>query len=120
MMQRNARNTLSALLIAFHATIALCGPGLHAAPYMGHDSPSGTVRKPDGQLELTKLAATATEHCPLCDFFAQGQLPLPPSLQVSARVVLPFEPADLPLFAPRPPHLSSRSRAPPLGDARIV
>ena len=119
-MPYTARQALAALLIALHAAVALCGPGLHAAPGLGHAGPAGSSRGPDGPPGLIKPPATALEHCPLCDYFAQGQVPLPPSPQASCRLVLPFEPTRFPLLAPRPPLVSSRSRAPPLGDSPVV
>jgi hypothetical protein len=119
-MPRTARQALASLLIALHAAIALCGPGLHAAPGLGHFGPAGTVRKPDAQPEFIKVAATASEHCPICDYFAQGQLPLPPTIPISFRLVLAVEPTHPPILAPRAPRSSSQSRAPPCGDARTV
>jgi hypothetical protein len=119
-MPRTARQALAALLIALHATISLCGPGLHAAPGLGHAGPAGTSRGLDRHLKLTTLAATASEHCPICDYFSQGQLPSPPPTTASNRLVRSFEPVPISSIVPRPPLLSSRSRAPPRGDARIV
>jgi hypothetical protein len=119
-MPRTSRQALAALLIALHASISLCGPGLHAAPGLGHAGLAGSSRESDGDPGLTRHSATAPEHCPVCDYFSQGQLPLPPFLHVPSRPVLPFETALISTLAPRPPLLYSRSRAPPRGAARIV
>jgi hypothetical protein len=119
-MPKTARKALAALLISLHAMISLCGAGLHAAPGLGHPGPTGTSRKLDGHLEWRSLAATTSEHCPICDYVSQGQLPLPRAFSVSSRLVLPFTPAAVPILAPSPSLLSCRSRAPPLNDARIV
>jgi hypothetical protein len=119
-MPRTARQVLAALLIALHATISLCGPGLHGAPGLGHAGPAGNIRKSDGHLKPASLAAVAPEHCPICDCFSQGQVPTPPSVVASHRLVRCFVPAPISTLAPRPPLLVSRSRAPPRVDARIV
>jgi hypothetical protein len=119
-MPRTARQALAAFLIALHATISLCGPGLHAVPGLGHAGPTGTIRKSDGHLKAASRAAVVPEHCPICDYFWQGQVPSPPSAVASHRLVRCLDPAPISTLAPRPTLLISRSRAPPRGDARIV
>ena len=119
-MPSTARKTLASLLIALHAAIMLCGPGLHAAPGLGHFGTSGVASKLDNTPELSAAVAAPGEHCPLCDFFAQGQLPLEQATLAVHRLVDPVEPDSLPISLPRPLILSAQSRAPPRIDARIV
>ncbi len=119
-MPRTARQVLTALLITLHAVISLCGPSLHAAPGLGHKSLAEVSSRTDGLGEWGKITATPAEHCPVCEYFAQAQLPFHRVILVSSRLVLPFEPAHSPILNSRPLSLSSQPRAPPLGDARVV
>lgn len=119
-MPRTARQALAASLIVLHAAISLCGASLHAAPGLGHAGSAGSSTKADAHPGLTRIAATVPEHCPLCDYFSQGQLPLAADFVAASRLVLPFEPTQPPPLLPRSPHLLARPRAPPRGISRIV
>lgn len=119
-MLSTARKALAASLIALHAAIMLCGPGLHAAPGLGHPSASRELPKGDETPSLSTVTPVGGDHCPLCDFFAQGQLPADPAMVVADLLDLPSGPIPLPACSPRPPILTSQSRAPPLSDDRIV
>ncbi len=119
-MLSTARKALAASLIALHAAIMLCGPGLHAAPGLGHPSASRELPKGDETPSLSTVPPVGGDHCPLCDFFAQGQLPAERPPAVADLLDRPAGPISRPACSPRPPILSSRSRAPPLSDDRIV
>ncbi len=82
--------------------------------------PAEVSSRTDGLGELGKITATPAEHCPVCEYFAQAQLPFQRAILESSRLVLPFEPVHPPSLGSRPLPLSSRPRAPPLGDARII
>ena len=116
-MPQVARQALATLLIALHAVIAICGPGLHAGLGSGHVGSSHCAGPAKGSPEATQLAASPADHCPICDHFAQGQLPGSSGILSLARFDAPFEPAGHRVEAPRPPPLSARSRAPPRASA---
>lgn len=114
-----ARHILATLMIALHAAIAVCGPGLHAGPGLSHaGQAAGASRAEHGQDQLG-VAASPTEHCPLCDYFAQGQLPFPPAVPRLVLTASPFEPTPPRVEAPPSPPISTRSRAPPQADRLI-
>lgn len=119
-MPSTARKALVSLLIALHAAIMLCGPGLHAATGLGHLGATEASSRPDRAPDQITTVSSAVEHCPLCDFLAQGQLPIDPEIVVADRMVDPVDPASPPLSPPAPSLLSTQSRAPPRRDARIV
>src|SRR5260370_17696329 len=73
-MPRSLRQTLVALLIALHAAVTLCGPGLHALPGWGHDSGLHPLAKTDHSHGPGKSSHEAKDECPVCQFLAQGQL----------------------------------------------
>ncbi len=119
-MPRTARTTLTALLIALHATILLCGPGLHAAPGLAHAGLSNAPATDDGGTRWSETSTRLVDHCPLCEYLAQGQLPLQPAAWIACQLVRPFEPALLPVLSPFLLPFPSRSRAPPRDAAWIV
>jgi hypothetical protein len=71
--RRNVRQFLVASLIAFHATIALCGPCLHELPGLGHEN--SAVLGSDSQQHPLKASHDSADTCPLCHFLSQGQMP---------------------------------------------
>ncbi len=119
-MPRTARRALAAFLIALHAAISACGPGLHAAPGLGHPGRSVGLSGVEGTTSLAHPSVKLAEHCPLCDYFAQGQLPIASACLASCPLVAAAEPGRTAPLAPGPPRSLSRSRAPPLGDPRSV
>ena len=119
LMPRNARKPLTALLIALHALIVVCGQAMHASPGLSHASAPAGSREGDGLPRWADLSVAPTEHCPVCEYFAQGQLPLVAGLPILARPVSPLEPVLLPAHSPLRLVLASRSRAPPRGDAQV-
>lgn len=111
---------MASTLIALHAAIALCGPGLHAAPGLGHAGAARASLQRDSSPEFADVSPDPTEHCPVCDYFAQGQLPLVPAAPVGSRFVASFEPNLAHPPIPLPPSRSNRSRAPPRIDSRTA
>lgn len=118
-MSHPVRNLLATLLIALHAAIAIGGPGLHAGPGLSHAGRPASADQSGGSEDLAPVQVTASpvEHCPLCDYFAQGQLPFPLHAPALALVATPFEPTRTRVEAPHPPVIATRSRAPPVSPA---
>jgi DUF2946 family protein len=75
-MPQLARRLLIASLIALHATVVLYGPCLHGLP--GWDHGTGLARNTEVNHvgDPVKAAHVQPDNCPICHFFAQGQLPI--------------------------------------------
>ncbi len=119
-MSSTACRALATLLIALHAAIAACGPGLHAAPGLAHAGMPGSAARADDGAEIAPPSLRLIEHCPLCDYFAQGQLIAGRASCESRPLAAAAEPARPLLLAPRPARSPSRSRAPPSGGRQDV
>ena len=107
------RHVLATLLIALHASLAICGPGLHAGLGSEHARPAHSPDRPDHRQELAGLTISAAEHCPICDYFAQGQLSVTTAIPRLVQLVTPLAPIVHAVDSLRPILLSTRSRAPP-------
>jgi hypothetical protein len=111
--RRIVRQFLVASLIAFHATIALCGPCLHELPGLGHENSAGLTSQTQ-QHPLKALQHDSADACPLCHFLSQGQMPITASPTVQSPLAgewmasLP-DPGEIE-FVGRP----FRQRAPPV------
>jgi hypothetical protein len=113
-MPRRPRRILIALLVAFHATVTTCGSCLHALPGWDHGA---TVRGPerDGrQIDPGKDLHESSHHCPICQFLAQGQLPIGVMSGPALRLVCVLVTQDLPEITPRSSRRPSCPRAPPI------
>ncbi|MDX2037643.1 MAG: hypothetical protein SFX72_13405 [Isosphaeraceae bacterium] len=102
-----ARRTWIALLIAWHATVAVCASSLHALPGLGHVEHHADCGSSD------RIAPSLGDDCPLCDHLSQSHAfdPAPPGFAaraVEAAVLAPRDRIDLPA-----PPLGSPPRAPP-------
>jgi hypothetical protein len=114
-MFRLARHALVAWLVTVYGSVALCGVGLHGLMETGpshHDH--GPFRGADATI------SGASKHCPLCEFQAQGQLPLVVPGFEAQPLVLPHLPLDLTLLDSQERHSSCSARAPPSSPAMVV
>ena len=119
-MPRTARQALITLIVALHTVVATCGPGLHSVPGLGHVGRLAGDARGDDRAAVVGVAASSGEHCPLCDHFAQGQVPTPPVPGFTSPL---GRRADQPPTAWAIPHrlaATVRPRAPPLGDLRKI
>jgi len=116
-MSRIVRHLLFASVLACHAAVTFCGPCLHALPGSSHEL------KGDARSHRTDDAAQsrrdAADNCLICQFVAQGQLPVElatgiPSQQAAALIV-----PDLPAPDIRSAPLSSSPRAPPVAATAL-
>ena len=109
-MKRTARRPLIAWLVALHAAIAIVAPSLHALPGLGHATPRASSEE---RRDAAPPITAAAEHCSVCEYLAQGQLPLcSPVLVVELTNSSGDSPEALP-EAPRVPITSGRPRSPP-------
>jgi hypothetical protein len=114
------RKLLVDALITLHALVMLCGPSLHAIPGSGHHVEMGgsTGDRHEGQPGPTPHALS--DHCLVCQFFTQAQLPVQTAHASTSNDSLILIPVDLGFFAPHVAPSVSRSRAPPLRVAGIA
>src|SRR5260370_24945643 len=112
-MPRSLRQTLVALLIALHAAVTLCGPGLHALPGWGHNSGLHPLAKNDHSHGPGKSSHAASDECPVCHFLAQGQLSSDHSGGVTASLVGDPVTPIVSIAVPISPHPLSNPRGPP-------
>jgi hypothetical protein len=117
-MSRPARRILVAWLLALYGSVSLCGIGLHAladAIASHHNHASGHCD------EGTAPSISAVNgHCPLCEFQAQGQMPVAPPGLISRPHDQPHLAIVLALIATRDRHPSCCPRAPPAPSASLV
>ncbi len=73
-MSRVGRQLLFFSLIACHAAVVLCGPCLHALPGSTHEMGAASKsHRPDHPLQSR---SDSNDDCLICQFVAQGQLPV--------------------------------------------
>jgi hypothetical protein len=112
LMSRFVRHLLFASVLACHAAVTLCGPCLHALPGSSHEpGAASSSHRPDGP---PQSRGDAGDNCLICQFVAQGQLPVEfcfgPSLELVSEPIVPAVPASHTL----PLQLPSSPRAPPM------
>ncbi len=116
-MSRFVRQLLFAALIACHASVTLCGPCLHELAGSSHAT--GTASKGHLPGGPSPSGRDTTDGCLICQFFAQGQLPVTfssePSIQVIDELAIPI----LPFTTPLPNPLPSSPRAPPAFPSKL-
>jgi hypothetical protein len=110
-MSQLVRRLLFASVLACHAAVTLCGPCLHALPGSSHElGATSKSHRPDDSSQSRRDAA---DNCLICQFVAQGQLPIEFSTAISnqgvAELVAPALPASDTPSLPLP----SSPRAPP-------
>jgi hypothetical protein len=107
-MPRAAHIRLATCLVALYGSISLCGSGLHSLL-----EPSPAHHSHDREHERGKTIQAVSDHCALCDFQAQGQLPVQAPPLESRRYDQPHLAFLTAPIAPRDRHTSSSPRAPP-------
>ncbi len=117
LMSQIVRHLLFASVLACHAVVTLCGPCLHALPGSSHEL--GATSKSHRSDDPAQSRRDAADNCLICQFVAQGQLPVEFSTAISiervAELVTPVRPAsDNPSL-----QLPSSPRAPPLVAASL-
>jgi hypothetical protein len=111
-MSQILRRFVFATLVACHAAVVLCGPCLHELPGSTHRM--GAASNPDRPDHPLQSQSDSKDRCLICQFVAQGQLPVEfyvsSSPELVAELVLP------PVSAPHLPFrlLPSSPRAPPV------
>jgi hypothetical protein len=85
-MARIGRQFLSAFLIACHSTVTLCGPCLHELPNAAHHH-IGAASKLHRADDPLRPRSDSKEGCLICQFVAQGQLPVESSGESSPQLV---------------------------------
>ena len=117
-MSRPSRRILVASLLALYGLVALCGNGMHAlaeASTSHHDHAGGHCDE-----GTNRSISAANDHCPLCEFQAQGQLRVEAPRQVSRPFDQPHVAIVVALLATHDRHPSSAPRAPPALPATFV
>jgi hypothetical protein len=113
MMPRPFRRTPIALLVAFHATVMLWGPCLHALPGWGHEAFAKRATGDGQHGDPGKTPHGSGHDCPVCHFLLQGQLPIESAREPVLRLAGSLASLDRPEIASRSCHRISCPRAPP-------
>lgn len=117
-MSRLAGRILVAWLLALYGSVSLCGVGMHAlveASASHHDHAGGHCD------EGTNRSISATnDHCPLCEFQAQGQMQVEVARLASRPHDRPHVAIVLERIAARDRHPSSSPRAPPASPTSLA
>jgi len=111
-MSRIVRRTLFSVLIAYHASLSLCGPCLHGLQGLAHDQVGG-VSKSDRSDHPILPQSDSKHGCLVCHFFAQGQLPVEFFCASSPKCFSELAFVDRPISESVLSSLISRPRAPP-------
>lgn len=110
-MTRTSRRPLIAWLVALHAAIAIVAPSLHALPGLGHSTPRASAEE---HRDAAPPITAAAEHCSVCEYLAQGQLPIGAPVLVVELTNSRADSPEAPPEAPRVPITNGRPRSPPL------
>jgi hypothetical protein len=110
---RTVRKFLFAYLISCHAALTLCGLCLHELPGATHHR-IGASSRTDRSDDPLRARGDSSDSCLICQFVAQGQLPVEFSTVSSPQVI-----ADSALYTRRvspvlATPLASSPRAPPM------
>ncbi len=110
-MSRLARQLLFAAIIAYHAIVTVCGPCLHELPGASHEtSAAAKANRPSSPVAPR---SDTNDHCLICQFVAQGQLPVEFAYNFSTFAIADLAIPDLPVSEVAAPALPSCPRAPP-------
>jgi|GEM_PF-3974395 len=122
-MLQSYRRFSIVLLLAYYATLALCGPGGHALSGNCHGTTSaiGSCHASEGCTIPPSPAVSAivqgtsyhVDDCLFCSYFAQSQVCGSPTLVECAGHALALEVPRTRLFHPVQDHSLSHPRAPP-------
>ena len=110
---RSLRKLLVSALVAFHVMVMLCGPSLHGVPGIGHhvDVGAGAGERHDGH--PVSGPHGLSDHCLVCQFFWQGQLPVAFVCNATSDQVMMLVPVERFYMTPHSSPTVSRPRAPP-------
>ena len=111
-MSRVSRQLLFFSLIACHAAVVLCGPCLHALPGSTHEM--GAASKSHRADHPLKSRSDSNDDCLICQFVAQGQLPVEFSPGSSPQIIGGLIISALPVANSFSNLLRSCPRAPPM------
>jgi hypothetical protein len=119
-MPRILRQTLVALMLVLYGSVSFCGSGLHALtdPGSSHARSEWPVSK-EGLSIRAGTGHAGASHCPLCEFYAQGQMTPEPFRIISRPLTSPHVSLVLALVAARDQHPSCSPRAPPIVRASV-
>jgi hypothetical protein len=116
-MSRIVRQILPAFLIACHTVVMLCGPCLHELPGATHH-PTSAASKPHRSDDPVPSRNDSSDGCLICQFVAQGQLPVELSRESLPHLIGEFVLSALPVSQSLSNPLPSCPRAPPNGLSR--
>jgi hypothetical protein len=117
-MQR-LRSILVVALLAMYGAISLFGPALHSLPGLAHAPSTSTPAQQFAEGQLDRGTASSTDHCPVCQFLAQGQLPTE-LLDVSWTFqATPQSDGESSVVKPAARYQPAHPRAPPVTSADI-
>jgi hypothetical protein len=116
-MSQILRRFVFATLVACHAAVVLCGPCLHELPGSTHRM--GAASNPDRPDHPLQSQSDSKDRCLICQFVAQGQLPVEFYVSSSPELVAEFvlPPVSVPHLSFR--LLPSSPRAPPVRDCGL-
>ena len=110
-MSRFARRILFASVIALHAVVSLCGQCLHE--FAGSSHQLGVASKSHGPEDPARSPRDSGDNCLICQFVAQGQLPVECCSQISVIAIDELPVPSLPAGRLAHTHIPSSPRAPP-------
>ncbi len=110
-MSRFARQILFASIIALHGVVTLGGQCLHE--FVGSSHELGLTSKTHGPEAPAGSPRDSADHCVICHFVAQGQIPVECGSQVSAIAVAELPPPSVPIGRSVHTHIPSSPCAPP-------
>jgi hypothetical protein len=113
-MVRFMRRALIPLFLTWYGLVSLSGVALHGL------LETGPSHHAHGLLSGGPTVSSTTNHCPLCEFQAQGQLPLDQPLIVCRQLVRPHAPLHRACAPSARPYLSFSPRAPPISVMILV
>jgi hypothetical protein len=119
-MSHPVRRFLFASLVVLHTVFALCGPGHHA---MTGGSGRHHAARSEGRetvVEPAEAMCPSDGHCPVCDYLAQGQLPVKYACLPLGQVAEPAKPCERPSRSSTPTRSPTIPRAPPLAFADAI
>jgi len=115
-MPRLGRQILIVAMLSCYGVVSLCGSGLHVL--LEHDS--SCVATKTGHPADGWVLKAWSGHCPICEFQAQGQLPVDPVRLVSRPYTSPLVTLILTRIAARDRYPTASPRAPPLFLATVA
>ncbi len=113
-MLHPARQFLVTSLVVLHAVVALCGPGHHALTGGSGRHYTARTETREPAFEPAETPCPSDDHCPVCDYLAQGQLPVANAYLPLGPLAEASRPCERPSRFTTPTRSPSIPRAPPL------